>query len=317
MNSQTIEKPKLDPSFYELSLPWTLFNISYGLVLFFLFGWLNYEVALSSWTILQKLIVMMPVTLISATGLYVLAALGHESLHGNLCENDKLSFLIGLFFSSSVISYFDMGFAIRHWDHHRYTNQAKDPDLIPTAHLSSWFPRLMLSRLIYNLVYIKNTFMVAAGKLNYVEQYQTPYSPEDMKFFSRANILFATIWLAFYAGIALYDWRLALYAIVIPSLLLALLAGCQSYLDHAGLGDDPFANSYIRTSPFMWLMYFGSNYHLEHHLYPKVPCYRLHKVHKFLIEQGYYDQIKPAIIPGFFAAYKTMNLKNVSHAKGS
>ena len=315
MNSEIINKPKLDPSFYQLSLPWTIFNISYGVVLFVLFGWLNYEIAISSWSILQKIIVMFPVTLVSATGLYVLAALGHESLHGNLCESDKLSFLIGLFFSSSVVSYFDMGFAIRHWDHHRYTNQAKDPDIVPTAHLTGWFPRLLLSRLIFNLVYIKNTFMVALGKLDYVEQYQTPYSAAELRYFARANILFAVIWLAVYIGIALIDWRAALYGIVIPSLLLGLLAGCQSYLDHAGLDDNEFSNAYIRTSPFMTLMYFGSNYHLEHHLYPKVPCYRLHKVHKLLIEEGFYEQIKPAIITGFFAAYKPMNMKYVSLAK--
>jgi beta-carotene hydroxylase len=314
MSSHTIDKPALnkpvlDPSFYQPSLLWTVFNISYGLGLFFVFGWLNYLVAIGAESIVVKIILMIPLTMLAAIGLYVLAALGHESLHGNLCKNAKWSFITGLFFSSSVISYFDMGFAVRHWDHHRLTNQKNDPDLIPTAHLGNWWQRLLLSRLIFNLVYMKNVFYLALGKVDYIAEHQTPYTDSELMFFSRANILFAGFWLAVYISIAIIDWRAGLFAIVLPSLVLALLAGCQSYLDHAGLGADKFSNAYSRTSPLMTFIYFGSNYHLEHHLYPRVPCYRLHKVHKILVDAGLYDEIKPAIIRGFFEAYKTLNMR--------
>lgn len=309
MNSQTNSKPVLDPSFYQPSLLWTLFNISYGLVLFVFFGWLNYQVAIGPWSIVSRIVLMIPLTTLSAIGLYVLAALGHESLHGNLCKNAKWSFLTGLFFSSSVVSYFDMGFAVRHWEHHRLTNQKTDPDLIPTAHLTNWWQRLLLSRLIFNIVYMKNVFYLAMGKLDYIAEYKTPYTPKELVFFSRANILFAGFWLAVYIAITIIDWRAGLFGIVLPSLVLALMASCQSYLDHAGLGDEPFRNAYSRTSPIMTFIYFGSNYHLEHHLYPKVPCYRLHKVHKILLDAGLFEEIKPAIMPGFFAAYKTLSMR--------
>lgn len=66
------------------------------------------------------------------------------------------------------------GFYCKHWDHHRYTNQKNDPDLIPTAHLTSWWQRLLLSRLIFNVIYMKYTLTMALGKLNLVEKYQTP-----------------------------------------------------------------------------------------------------------------------------------------------
>lgn len=317
MNYQSISKPVLDPSFYQPSILWTLFNIGYGLGLFVSFGWLSYQVAISSEPIVLKLILIIPFTTLAAIGLYVLAALGHESLHGNLCKNAKWSFATGLFFSSSVISYMDMGFAVRHWDHHRHTNQQQDPDLIPTAHLTTWWQRLLLSRLIFNVVYIKNVFFMSLGKLEYVDQYQTPYTPGDLVFFSRLNILFATFWLVIYVAIAMLDWRAALYGIVLPSLVLALMAGCQSYLDHAGLNDNQFSNAYTRTSPIMTFIYFGSNYHLEHHLYPRVPCYRLHKVHKILVDSGLCDQIQPAIMRGFFQSYKTLSMNNAPHKEES
>lgn len=41
-----------------------------------------------------------------------------------------------------------------------------------------------------------------------------------------------------------------------------------------------------RTSPFFTALFLGTNYHLEHHLYPSVPCYRLPRVHRILQEQG-------------------------------
>jgi len=309
MSSHTINKPVLDPSFYQPSLLWTVFNISYGLGLFIVFGWLNYLVAIGAGSIAVKIILMIPFTMLSAIGLYVLAALGHESLHGNLCKNVKWSFITGLFFSSSVISYFDMGFAVRHWDHHRLTNQKEDPDLIPTAHLGNWWQRLLLSRLIFNLVYMKNVFYLALGRVDYIAEHQTPYTDKELMLFSRLNILFAGFWLVVYSTIAIIDWRAGLFGILLPSLILALLAGCQSYLDHAGLGADKFRNAYSRTSPLMTFIYFGSNYHLEHHLYPKVPCYRLHKVHKILVDAGLYEEIKPAIMRGFFEAYKTLSMR--------
>lgn len=300
------KKPALPASFYEPSIVWTSLNILYGLTLFVIFSWLNYQTVLQDWNVLIKTALIIPFSLFSAIGLYVLAALGHDALHGNLCKNERLSLLIGLFFSSSVLTYIDMGFVVRHWTHHRHTNRVEDPDIYPTAMLNTWWQRLGLSRVLFNLVYLKNAFYMAIGRLDYVKQYKTPLSDGDLILFSRLNFLFAGLWIAAYVLITIADWRAGLFGILIPMLFLALLAGCQSYLDHAGLDDGQFANAYSRTSFFMSVIYFGSNYHLEHHLYPKVPGYRLPKVHKILLESGIYEANDAPIVNGFFEAYKTL-----------
>jgi len=312
----SIKKPALPSSFYEPSIGWTTLNILYGLTMFVLFSWLNYQTALQDWHLLIKAALMIPFSLFSGIGLYVLAALGHDALHGNLCKNERLSLLIGLFFSSSVLTYIDMGFVVRHWTHHRYTNQVEDPDIYPTAMLNNWWQRLGLSRVLFNLVYLKNAFFMAIGKLDYVKHYQTPLSDSDLILFSRLNFLFAGIWLTVYAVITIVDWRAGLFGILLPTLFLALLAGCQSYLDHAGLDDNPFTNAYSRTSFFMSVIYFGSNYHLEHHLYPKVSGYRLPKVHKILVESGIYKTTNAPIVNGFFDAYKTLWMDSSPLARG-
>lgn len=303
-----IKKPVLEPSFYQPSLLWTMLNITYGLSMFLVFSWLSYQTAVEDWPGLLKTVLIIPFSTLSAIGLYVLAALGHDGMHGNLCKNEKLSLITGLFFSSSVISYIDMGFVLRHWDHHRYTNQKNDPDIYPTAHLTNCWQRLFLSRIIFNLVYLKNAFYMALANIEYLEKHQTPFSSSELTFFSRLNFLFASLWLTAYIAITLYDWRAGLFGVLLPSLILALLASCQSYLDHAGLGDGQFNNSYSRTSALMSVIYFGSNYHLEHHLYPKVPGYRLARVHKILLKSGIYNETKPAIVSGFFEAYKTLTM---------
>ena len=306
MNSSKIQKPDLDPSLFEPSPFLTVVNIGYGLCMFLLFAWLNHLVAIETWPIHYKIVPLFLFSTLSAVGLYVLAILGHDAMHGNLFKNRKLSLVTGLFFSSSVLTYIDMGFVVRHWDHHRYTNQIQDPDIYPTARLRTWWQRLLLSRLLFNIEYLKNAFYMATGKMDQVARYQTPLSSQELTFYSRLNFLFAFIWLCAYIAIAFYDWRLVLFGVLMPSVILAFLAGCQSYLDHAGLGDEPYKNSYTRTSPLMSMIYFGSNYHLEHHLYPKVPGYKLPRVHRILVESGFYEKVRPPVLSGFLEAYKTL-----------
>jgi len=56
----------------------------------------------------------------------------------------------------------------------------------------------------------------------------------------------------------------------------------------------------------MTAVYFGANYHLEHHAYPGVPCYRLPTVHKLLTASGMYDNPKPPVVRGFLAAFRNL-----------
>src|SRR5690606_3209736 len=79
------------------------------------------------------------------------------------------------------------------------------------------------------------------------------------------------------------------------------------YIDHAGLDDSFFGNAYSRTSPLMTVLFFGANYHLEHHAYPGIPCYRLPKVHRILKENGTYAQVNPPVVNGFWAAFRAVN----------
>ncbi len=310
MNSGEYSKPVLDESFYEPNIFMSLVYIGYGLGMFSVFGWLNFEVAISDWHIIWKVLCMIPLSVLSAAGLYSLAFTGHEGMHGSLLPNSKWGLAVGMFFSSTVMTYFDLGLCVRHWDHHKYTNTEKDPDLEPTAHLKTWWERFLFSRIIFNWLYAKMVFNMALGRLESVAHLYTPYSPQQLTSLARLNILYSMIWLSIYTAVTIVNWKAGLFGILMPSTVLLFMSSCQSYIDHAGLGAEPYRNAYSRTSPFMSLFFFGANYHLEHHLYPTVPAYRLHKVHKILLGSDLKDEIQPVIIKGFFAAYKTLSLKN-------
>jgi fatty acid desaturase len=49
------------------------------------------------------------------------------------------------------------------------------------------------------------------------------------------------------------------------------------------------------------------NFHLEHHLRPNVPCYRLKKFHQYLVTNGYYNDIH--IAQGYADVLRQLTIK--------
>lgn len=299
-------RPAMDRSFYQPSHLWALLYITYGCCLFFVSAWANYTIAVGDWPLWAKISAMVPLTILAAYGLNMLGFLGHEGTHGSLLKNRKASAIAGIFFASAVVSYFEMGFAMSHWNHHRFTNQPDDPDIGPVSHLTTWWQRILLSRIIYNTLYFKYTVIMALGKPNPLK-YKMAYPVKDQILFARLNLLFAALWLAGYIAVAVVNLDAAIFGIVLPLITVKFIGACQIYIDHAGLDDKLFNNAYSRTSPLMTILFFGANYHLEHHAYPGIPCYRLPKVHKKLVELGIYEQASTPIVKGFVEAFKAMN----------
>ncbi|MCY4044106.1 MAG: fatty acid desaturase [Cellvibrionales bacterium] len=301
-------RPSMDKAWYQPSHTFALIYMVYGLSLFGLPAYGSFYVSTFDWALWQKIITMVPLTILAGYGLNMMGFIGHEGTHGSLLKNRKSSAITGIFFASAVLTYFEMGFAMSHWNHHRYTNQDDDPDIQPVSKLKTWWQRILFTRFIYNALYFKYTWLMATGQPNPLK-YKMAYPIKDQILFARLNFLFSGLWLALYIGIALVSWKAALFCVVLPSLTVKVIGACQIYIDHAGLDDRFLGNAYSRTSPLMTILFFGANYHLEHHAYPGIPCYRLPKVHKRLIELGVYEVANPPIVKGFFESFKAMNKK--------
>lgn len=240
--------------------------------------------------------------LLAQQGLHLLGWVGHEGLHLSLARNRYVSAGLGIFFSSMIINFMEVGWAASHWNHHRYTNQASDPDCQLYSRYQSFWRRLLFARLASNRVNLTNTLRMVLGKpLGYA--YSPPFPPHAIRVLAGFNIACSLLWLSVYAAIAFFDPVTGLVSIAIPHVLGLLYTGLRLYVEHAGAGPGLFLDASTCTSPFFSILYFFNNYHLEHPLYPWVPCYRLPAVHRFLKEHGYFHDQKAHIEPGVIAAY--------------
>lgn len=302
----TIERVRLPVEWYRPSPAWTAMFLAYALALFAVpaaLSRLAVEHVEPGW--LAALCVV-PLTVIAAYGLQLMGFVGHEGLHLSLHRNKWVSTVLGLLNASAILTYFELGFAAQHWSHHRYTNQASDPDLAPVKHLDTWWKRLLLARAIYNFLYARTTVRLALGH-PWPFPYRMPFREKEVKWLARLNLGFALGWLTLYVAIAVMDPLTGLVCIALPMVTVLFISGCQTFLDHAGLGEEPYRNAWSRTSWLMSAVYFGANYHLEHHIYPGVPCYRLHKVHRLLKEHGRLVERRAPHQPSFLRAYRAVN----------
>ena len=100
-----------------------------------------------------------------------------------------------------------------------------------------------------------------------------------------------------------HTWLPVLMIILPPfygNTILMLMALTQ----HAGLAnnsnDHRTSTRTVILNPFFSFLYSKMEYHIEHHVFPKVPCHNLKKLHKHLINQF------PKPSKGLFDAYKVI-----------
>ncbi len=279
-------RPSLPPEFYRVSSWRSAAFVSTAVILFIGGGTIATEVATSGIPLPVRVLVVSAAMLVAAHGLHLLGWVGHEGIHLTLHRNKYVSTIVGcmaqaMAFSSAV------GYALSHWNHHRYTNQASDPDveLFPT--LRTFWRRFFLARVLVNRTYLRMTIAAARGQ-SMPLGYKLPFTPRAQRILAVANLVFLGFWVVVYGIVAVYRPYHAVFGIVVPALFALPMTGLRIYVEHGGtmvgLGRD--TRSY--TSPVYTCLFLGNNYHLEHHLYPTVPCYNLPAVHRFLAANGFH-----------------------------
>jgi fatty acid desaturase len=225
--------------------------------------------------------------LVGQQGLHLLGWVGHEGFHLNLHRNKMVSALLGTCASSMVFSFAQVGVAITHALHHRHTNGPEDPDLqLFSPHQTLW-RRLLFGRLAVNRVFFANTIRLAFGWPLPVSVV-VPFRPRQLRVLACVNLLCSSAFMAAYAWAVVVSPLRALAAIALPHLLAIALSGLRPYLEHAGTEIGPFRDARSYTSPIYTWLFYGNNFHLEHHLYPSVPCYRLPALHRRLVAEGHH-----------------------------
>jgi len=221
-----------------------------------------------------------------------LAILMHDAAHGLLFRTRRWNELAGRWLCAWPV-FTDLHlYRPYHLKHHRHTQQAEDPDLI----LSAPFPitRLSLRRKIIRDLLGQTAFRRRG------EQIAASAGPPGLS----ASARWAHLWKSGLAGgiitnlillaslsVAGHWWLYPLLWLLPLATWYQLISRIRNIAEHAVVpdNDDPLRNTRTtHAGPFMRLLLapYWVNYHLEHHLFLFVPCWKLQAAHRMLIERG-------------------------------
>ena len=219
----------------------------------------------------------LPLLAVAASGVMGLIQLDHEAWHGNLFNNrrgtrvfgEALSLLVGIAFEPLRHD---------HLAHHKYNRTARDPDAYNAGRRS-----FGLTLLFYAVVVLGLPLSVIYFNILYPLQH---FNDAELRRHARVLAGYAFFYtLLFSALVHEGALGLAVEVWLLPILLASPLNGLKSIADHFNNvwnGDRFHTATTARGGRLVTFLWNGLNYHLDHHLYPRVPGYNLPALHVHL-----------------------------------
>lgn len=258
-----------------------------------------------------------------------LAILMHDAAHGLTHPNRRINNFAGEWLSGAAVGSDLQSYRAYHLMHHRYTQQAEDPDLA----LSAPFPTTgssLIRKFIRDLT--GQTFAkqraaqfalgwrgvkaLGAGRDKGEGRRDTaagtpfnrqgaagingPAEASDAGAIAVAKTIgrFLLVQAALLAlSLTLYGWTPFLLWLVALATSFQLALRVRNIAEHACTATgqaDPFSHARTTTANLIeraLVAPYWVNYHAEHHLFMGVPCYRLPHVHQILVERGYAERM--------------------------
>jgi fatty acid desaturase len=241
-------------------------------ILFFFALWITSAIILFR---TDSLLVHMPLYFLMTCSMVGLSILMHESNHNLLFKNKHLNhwvgFLCGLPSLVSVSAYRTL-----HLAHHAKTSTPHDPDSMEQA-----APKSVPIVLFYYL------FLVIGAYLYLIHLVKTSLSLADSRMRPKILAEYLLIGITFTAAFWLIPFSIMVHIWLIPLLIAAQLTNVRGLAEH-GLTTSSNVFTETRTvtsNRFVSFMMNNLNYHLDHHLFPGVPCYNLPKLNAILEEE--------------------------------
>jgi fatty acid desaturase len=248
---------------------------------------------------LHNPIVYVLAVIVIGTRINAFGALMHDAAHYRAYSNRLLNEVVGELLALPTTSSM-AGYRNSHFAHHRALTGENDPDWNRDSGLADFsFPvprRVLAGRMLRYLFGLK-LFSALGG---YHANKQTRDIPAALM---RLRLAFFAGLLA--ASIAFGFWKLLLLYWIVP-LLTAFLAVryLRSVAEHYAVEHEGALNesrTVLAPAWERWLIApWGLNYHLEHHLFPSVPCFRLHELHELLMTRDPYPRLAH-VTRGYFS----------------
>ncbi len=224
---------------------------------------------------------------VSGFCIYGVPGMMHESSHSLLSKNASinrwLGFISGLPGLVSISAYRSV-----HSFHHAHTRSDRDPDSIEDSApkslplVAAYFLVLLFGIYIYIITVAVSGFQKAAPRI-------------------RGHILveYGLILAAIGGAFLAFPARVVTLVWVYPLLIAAQLTNVRGLAEHGmTTSGNPFTDTRTVISNRLVAFFMCNlNYHLEHHLFPGIPCYNLPNVHKLL--QGIYPTTASSVYSGY------------------
>jgi len=241
-----------------------------------------------------------------------LAIIMHDAAHGALHPDLKVNDWVGHHLTTGGLQ----GYRAYHLGHHKYAQQAEDPDLV----LSAPFPitRLSLRRKIARDLTGRTYYKLRwSGLVKRIAE-RRPGEPLLLLLLAEAIssrrrfFIGMVVTTAVTAPFGLW-WVWPVLWLVPQATWLPMVTRLRNIAEHACVAkDEPDPLRHARTTRANWLERafiapYYVNYHCEHHMFMHVPCYSLPRAHRLLKARGVLDGMLTA--PGYIDVLRQASAK--------
>jgi len=207
--------------------------------------------------------------------------LQHEALHGNLFHSRKINAIAGTVLGAPMLVSFTH-YRSCHFHHHRFVGTPRDAELFDYSIRSLRNPVALFVR-AWNLQRIPRFVVTLLGLLQ--NDFPDPVPVAQRKrllaeYAGLAALLLAGLYLVFAGGhsILLAIWFIPWLCIAEP---IHFLFELPEHLGCDAKNSDILRNTRSYPSNRLWAYLTNhNNFHIEHHLYPKIPSHRLRLLHE-------------------------------------
>ena len=224
----------------------------------------------------------------------------HESSHGTAFRSRKIQNVV-----LQVVSFCRMrDSTVERWKHTRHHTDTSivGRDLEIEVMRPARFVKLVCD--LFGLYDVPVQFGLivrhAFGHLSHDEAFVVP-SSERARVYRTARIWLLIYVLTVASAVVLRSW-IPILLIGGPQFYGCFLERIYSFTQHAGMGENVLDHRLntrtILLGPVNRFIYWNMNYHIEHHMFPMVPYYRLAELHEELKAD------MPAPYPSLWAAYR-------------
>jgi fatty acid desaturase len=223
-----------------------------------------------------------------------LAILMHDAAHGALHPNQAVNDWVGEWLCAAPVGARLHSYRDYHLKHHRYTEQPEDPDL-PLSAPFPITPASLLRKIVRDLsgqTFLKQRRAQFFGGLKPGQI----VNPTTAHFLLVNAIMFAAL------ALAGYWWAYPVLWLLPLATWFQLVTRIRNIAEHAVVEtrEDPFTHArttYANPLERLFIAPYWVHFHGEHHVFMHVPCYRLERMHRMLMEKDYWSRM--TITPGY------------------